>query len=54
MIVLALSWPWALVTSVAIATLGLISAIAIWQAFAVVVHDDRQTARELRRRRSEQ
>ncbi len=54
MTLLALSWPVALVTSVAIAAVSLLAAIVIWQTFAIVVRDDRQTERELRLRRREQ
>jgi hypothetical protein len=45
----ALSWPIATVASVAIAVVGLIVAIVLWQTFAVVITDDRRTERELRR-----
>jgi heme exporter protein D len=51
MTLLALSWPWATVVSVAIAVLGLIIA-AVWQTFAIAVKDDRETARELRLRQT--
>jgi hypothetical protein len=45
---LALTWPWATVLSVTIAALTLTIVVAIWQTFAIVVKDDRQTERELR------
>ncbi len=51
MTLLALSWPVAVVSSVAIAAVCLLVAIVIWQTFAVVIRDDRQTERELRLRR---
>jgi hypothetical protein len=54
MIVLALSWPVALVTSVAIAAVCLLAATVIWQTFAIIISDDRQTERELRLRRPQQ
>jgi len=47
---LALSWPVATVTSVAIASVTGLLAIILWQTFAVVVRDDRETAREERLR----
>jgi hypothetical protein len=43
---LALSWPVATVIAVAIAAVTGLLAIVLWQTFAVVVRDDRQTARE--------
>jgi hypothetical protein len=52
MTLLALSWPWATVVSVAIGVLGLIVVVGIWQTFAIVVKDDRETARELRLRQT--
>ena len=51
MTLLALSWPVAVVSSVAIAGVCLIVAIVIWQTFAIVIRDDRQTQRDLRFRR---
>jgi hypothetical protein len=54
MTVLALSWPVALVTSVAIAAVCLLAAIVVWQTFAIIISDDRQTERELRRRQPQQ
>jgi len=47
---LALSWPVAAVISVAIAAVTGLLAIVLWQTFAVVVRDDRETAREERLR----
>jgi hypothetical protein len=52
MSLLALSWPVAIISSVAIAVLGLITAIVVWQTFAIVIRDDRQTERELRLRQT--
>jgi hypothetical protein len=52
MTLLALSWPWATVASVAIGVLGVILAAVIWQTFAIAVKDDRETARELRLRQT--
>jgi len=52
MTLLALSWPWATVLSVAVAALALVMAVALWQTFAIVVKDDRETARELRLRQA--
>jgi hypothetical protein len=40
MTLFALSWPVATVASVAIAAVGLISAILVWQTFAIVVRAD--------------
>ena len=51
MTLLALSWPVAVVSSVAIAAVSLLAAIVIWQTFAIVIRDDRQTERDLRLRR---
>ncbi len=51
--VLALSWPVAVVSSVAIAGLCLLAAIVLWQTFAVVIRDDRETERERRLRQSQ-
>lgn len=51
MILGAFTWQAALVVSVAIAAVGVIVAIAVWQTFAVVIRDDRQTERELRLQR---
>jgi hypothetical protein len=48
---LALSWPRATVIAVAITAVTGLPAIALWQTFAVVVRDDRETAREERLRR---
>jgi heme exporter protein D len=53
MTLLALSWPVAVVSSVAIAAVSLLVAIVLWQTFAIVVRDDRQTERELRLRQSQ-
>jgi hypothetical protein len=47
---LALSWPVATVIAVAIAALTGLLAIVLWQTFAVVIRDDRKTAREERLR----
>jgi hypothetical protein len=47
---LALSWPVATVIAVAIAAVTVLLAIILWQTFAVVIRDDRQTAREERQR----
>ena len=54
MTLLALSWPVALVISVAIAAVCLLVAIVIWQTFAIIIRDDRQTERELRLRPPQQ
>ena len=51
MLLAAFTWPLAVVVAVAIATVGLIFAILIWQTFAVVVRDDRRIERDLRSRR---
>jgi hypothetical protein len=48
---LALSWPAATVIAVAIAAVTGLLAILLWQTFAVVIRDDRETAREERLRR---
>ncbi len=48
MILLALSWPVAVVSSVAIAGICLLGAVMIWQTFAIVVRDDRQIEHERR------
>jgi hypothetical protein len=48
MILATFIWPVATDTAVAIAALGVVAAVWVWQTFAVVVHDDRQTERERR------
>jgi hypothetical protein len=52
MILAAFTWPIATVVAVAIATLGVIVAVWVWQTFAVVVRDDRHIERELRLQRA--
>jgi Na+/glutamate symporter len=54
MILASLSWPTATVIAVAIATVGLIVAVGVWQTFAIVIRDDRQTQREQRHRQLKQ
>lgn len=48
----AFTWPIATVIAVAIAALGVIAAVWVWQTFAVVIRDDRQTERERRLRQT--
>lgn len=48
MTLLALSWPTALVVSVAIASICLVVAIVVWQTFAIIIRDDRRSERERR------
>jgi len=45
---LALSWPVATVIAVTIAAVTGLLAIVLWQTFAVIVRDDRESAREER------
>jgi hypothetical protein len=54
MMLATLTWPDALVISVALAALALVAAVLLWQVFAVVVKDDRQTERDLALRESRQ
>jgi hypothetical protein len=42
MTLLALTWPVALVTSVAITAVALILAVFVWQVFAIVVRADKE------------
>jgi heme exporter protein D len=48
LILATFTWPVATVIAVAIATLGVVAAVWVWQTFAVVIRDDRQTERERR------
>jgi hypothetical protein len=50
MILATFTWPIATVIAVAIAALGLVAAIWVWQTFAIVIRDDRQAEREQRMR----
>jgi hypothetical protein len=42
MMLLALTWPYALVASVAIAGVALVLAVVAWQVFAIVVRADKE------------